>query len=215
MKKKRTTAKKSPAGKKRAARKRPAKKTARKRVARKTTGKRAASGQATRKSAAKRVTGSKAGRKATAAKPRTRSAPKRTAGKKPAAGRTPARASSIFPRAAILKFEQELLAEKHRILKQGDFADEMMDTTSDGAVGNTRREYDAENGSENYRRELASRLKSIESETLRQIDAALRRINQGTYGICERCGRRIPKARLDVVPHARICMRCVRGEPVE
>jgi len=135
---------------------------------------------------------------------------KRTVKKKPAAGR-PRRLAKGMSRADILKFEKELLEEKHRILRQGDFADELMDNSSESSGNGSRGEYDAEMGSQNYRRELASRLKSLESDSLREIDAALRRINEGTYGTCERCGRPIAKARLEVVPHARICVKCLRG----
>ncbi|MBD3942665.1 TraR/DksA C4-type zinc finger protein [Microbacterium sp. NEAU-LLC] len=41
-----------------------------------------------------------------------------------------------------------------------------------------------------------------------QITAALNRIAQGTYGRCSRCGRQIPPARLEVLPHADTCIEC-------
>jgi RNA polymerase-binding protein DksA len=43
---------------------------------------------------------------------------------------------------------------------------------------------------------------------LRAIDAAQRRIDDGTYGICESCGKRIPVARLRVRPAATMCVDC-------
>jgi RNA polymerase-binding protein DksA len=46
-----------------------------------------------------------------------------------------------------------------------------------------------------------------DSEELQQIEAALRHIAAGTYGICEECGREIPVARLDAVPWALLCVR--------
>lgn len=46
-----------------------------------------------------------------------------------------------------------------------------------------------------------------DSETLVQIEAALDHIEKGTYGICDDCGREIPKARLDAVPWALLCVR--------
>jgi len=45
-----------------------------------------------------------------------------------------------------------------------------------------------------------------ESETLVQIENALRRIADGNYGICDQCGREIPTARLDAVPWALLCV---------
>jgi DnaK suppressor protein len=185
-----------------AARNKPVKRAAARKAAR-----RKATATRTRKPAAKRVVRKKPAVKSSA---RKKPAVKSSARKKPAA-RRPRRLVKGMSRADILKFEKELLDEKHRILKQGVFADELMDNSSENSGNGSRGEYDAEMGSQNYRRELASRLKSLESETLREIDAALRKINQGTYGTCERCGRPIAKARLEVVPHARICQKCLRG----
>ncbi|MEU8179327.1 TraR/DksA C4-type zinc finger protein [Micromonospora sp. NPDC049044] len=43
---------------------------------------------------------------------------------------------------------------------------------------------------------------------LEQITGALSRIADGTYGVCERCGERIPAERLEVLPHVRCCVPC-------
>ena len=45
-------------------------------------------------------------------------------------------------------------------------------------------------------------------ETLQDIDAALGKIEQGTYGLCESCGRPIAEARLEAMPTARMCIAC-------
>jgi len=45
---------------------------------------------------------------------------------------------------------------------------------------------------------------------LRAIDAALQRIEDGTFGECVRCGDEIAPERLDVVPHAPLCHSCAR-----
>jgi DnaK suppressor protein len=45
-------------------------------------------------------------------------------------------------------------------------------------------------------------------ETLHEIDAALARIDKGTYGRCESCGAEIPAERLDARPVARLCVSC-------
>jgi RNA polymerase-binding transcription factor DksA len=44
--------------------------------------------------------------------------------------------------------------------------------------------------------------------SIEQITGALRRIAEGTYGACEKCDRRIPAERLEVLPHARFCVPC-------
>jgi len=44
-----------------------------------------------------------------------------------------------------------------------------------------------------------------------EIDAALGRMDAGTYGRCEACGKPIPEARLEVVPEATLCVNCKTG----
>jgi RNA polymerase-binding transcription factor DksA len=44
-----------------------------------------------------------------------------------------------------------------------------------------------------------------------EIDAALGRVDAGTYGTCEACGKQIPEARLEAVPEATLCVACKSG----
>lgn len=55
------------------------------------------------------------------------------------------------------------------------------------------------------------RLSLVEQKTLRQIEAALARIEAGTFGICTATGRRIPRSRLDAVPYAEHCIEHARA----
>ena len=59
--------------------------------------------------------------------------------------------------------------------------------------------------------EISSKLAEVESRELVQIDAALERIQQGTYGQCEICGSKIPLARLNALPYALTCIECQRA----
>lgn len=43
---------------------------------------------------------------------------------------------------------------------------------------------------------------------LKDIKDALKKIKKGTYGICERCGKKIPQNRLKIFPEARFCLKC-------
>jgi RNA polymerase-binding transcription factor DksA len=45
-----------------------------------------------------------------------------------------------------------------------------------------------------------------------EIDAALERMDAGTYGTCTRCGKPIPEERLAAVPYAVLCVTCKRDE---
>lgn len=50
-----------------------------------------------------------------------------------------------------------------------------------------------------------------EGESLTEVAAALDRIDRGTFGRCEGCGKAVSKARLDALPHARFCIACARA----
>lgn len=57
-------------------------------------------------------------------------------------------------------------------------------------------------------RDLATRLLERDFADIRLVDAALTRINNGTYGLCLRCDETISLNRLGVVPHAAYCVNC-------
>jgi len=62
--------------------------------------------------------------------------------------------------------------------------------------------------SEERTRELDMILTDREKQKLKQIDDALDKIEENTYGLCEECGVKIPRARLKVVPFAKHCVEC-------
>jgi RNA polymerase-binding protein DksA len=64
----------------------------------------------------------------------------------------------------------------------------------------------AELGTETFERELALTQLEIVERKLTDVDEALRRLDQGSYGICEACGRPIEAARLEAMPAARYCL---------
>ncbi|HOV75224.1 MAG TPA: TraR/DksA C4-type zinc finger protein [Candidatus Hydrogenedentes bacterium] len=66
----------------------------------------------------------------------------------------------------------------------------------------------AETGTDNFERETALNIATGESERLRDVTDALKRIANGTYGVCEGCEEQIPKKRLEVFPAARYCIKC-------
>ncbi len=66
----------------------------------------------------------------------------------------------------------------------------------------------AELGSDNSDQELTLSLMGSEKDALDQIDAAIERIDDGTYGQCGTCGVKIPKPRLHAIPYAAQCVRC-------
>jgi RNA polymerase-binding transcription factor DksA len=47
-----------------------------------------------------------------------------------------------------------------------------------------------------------------DEETLDMIESALERIEQGTYGLCQECEGKLPKMRLNAIPHTPFCVKC-------
>lgn len=70
----------------------------------------------------------------------------------------------------------------------------------------------ADLGSENFERSKDLSLREHHIERLRQIDAALERLEAGNYGICLRCRQSIEPARLRALPEAPLCFSCRRHE---
>ena len=66
----------------------------------------------------------------------------------------------------------------------------------------------ADIGSDNFEQEFTLSLMENEEETLDLIEMALERIEDGTYGQCDECGVKIPKARLNALPYAPFCVKC-------
>ena len=58
--------------------------------------------------------------------------------------------------------------------------------------------------------EINSQLAELESRELAQIERALGKLRQGTYGVCEGCQKKIPVARLNALPFSITCVECQR-----
>ena len=72
----------------------------------------------------------------------------------------------------------------------------------------------AERASDTWEQALTLRLSEPHASILHEIDAALRRIQDETYGICEAGGERVSKGRLRAVPWAKYCVKCARQHEV-
>lgn len=63
-----------------------------------------------------------------------------------------------------------------------------------------------------FDREMASTLEENSTHVLSEIDAALARIEEGTYGVCGRCGNPIGEERIEALPWATLCIECKRKQ---
>jgi len=72
--------------------------------------------------------------------------------------------------------------------------------------------HQADQGSDTNLMEQTVMLLEQERKKIRLLNEALRRIEDGIYGICEICGEPIPESRLEVIPYARYCIECKAKE---
>lgn len=112
-------------------------------------------------------------------------------------------------------FEKRLIEERVKLLKElGYFEDKIFNDSQRDAAGDLSAYsvHMADQASDAEEREKAYHMASSEGRLLYHIDEALRRIKEGTYGLCQVCGKKIQKPRLEVVPHARLCIECKKAE---
>jgi len=112
-------------------------------------------------------------------------------------------------------FEERLIEERQRLMKElGYFEDKIFSNSQRDAAGDLSAYsvHMADQASDAQEREKAYHMASAEGRLLYHIDEALRRIKEGGYGVCEGCGKKIQKNRLEVVPHARLCIECKKLE---
>lgn len=115
-------------------------------------------------------------------------------------------------------FKQRLLQEREKLAGRIDFLDEqgqsglgmsMKDSISELS---TYDNHPADLGTEVFERSKDFSLRENAMITVSDIDRALERINDGSYGACEVCGRDIPLERLEAVPSTSKCMDCKEAE---
>ncbi|AEF85917.1 C4 zinc finger domain protein, DksA/TraR family [Treponema primitia ZAS-2] len=70
----------------------------------------------------------------------------------------------------------------------------------------------ADIASDDIDRKMIEAIGSQELKRLKLIDSALTRIQQGKYGLCVKCGKRIPQDRLEAIPYALMCIECKTAE---
>ncbi len=115
---------------------------------------------------------------------------------------------------ADAKHFKELLLEKRREILRNvtEFEDEALRKSHMDATGDLSSMpiHMADLGTDNYEQEFALGLMDSERKLLREIDNALGRVENKTYGICEGTGKPISKARLEAQPWARYCVKYAR-----
>jgi DnaK suppressor protein len=109
-------------------------------------------------------------------------------------------------------FRQRLEGERDRLqqaLASVNHTGSLLDETGDLAIG--AGDHLADSATETYMRELDGGLEENAGHLLAEIEAALERIDDGTFGTCAACGQPIGPERLDAVPYATLCIEDKRA----
>jgi DnaK suppressor protein len=134
-----------------------------------------------------------------------------------------AKKASASPRQALLggnnhdrKLAPFVRKQKEKLLQLRDamvdsmagVAQDTLRSRAEGSEASAFGMHQADAGSDAYDRDFALSLLSQEQDALYEIDQALKRIEVGTYGVCEMSGKPIPHARLEAIPFARFTVEC-------
>jgi DnaK suppressor protein len=110
-------------------------------------------------------------------------------------------------KARLIQERGELEAQLKE-LEESTFSDNQSESSGDL----TGDEEFADAGSATFERELDLSLVNNVVDLIEHIDKALAKIDEGTYGLCDRCGRPIEKARIRALPYANLCLADKQAE---
>ncbi|OFW68389.1 MAG: hypothetical protein A2Y74_00310 [Actinobacteria bacterium RBG_13_63_9] len=109
--------------------------------------------------------------------------------------------------------EERLLGERQRMCREIAELDEGLSKSLEDSSGESP--YDqhmAETAAATLDREIDLTLKDNAQAALAQIDRALHKLEDGSYGRCDKCGKPIGGGRLAIAPFATLCVECKRVE---
>jgi RNA polymerase-binding protein DksA len=110
------------------------------------------------------------------------------------------------------RFRDALEAERRRVTAAIDnLRNENPGTVEDETGDETHDQHFSDVATAMHDRELDYTLTDNETQLLGAIDAALRRIDDGTYGLCTNCGKPIAEERLEALPWASLCIDCAKA----
>lgn len=118
----------------------------------------------------------------------------------------------------VAQFKKLLLSLRERLVGKVDFMQgEALKKSRQDASGDLSNVpiHMADVGTDNYERDIMIELIQNGEEGVRNIDTALEKIEEGTFGVCELCAKKINKERLKAVPYAKLCIDCQREEEID
>jgi DnaK suppressor protein len=115
----------------------------------------------------------------------------------------------------LAHFKGLLLEKRKELMNQMEsIKDSEMQTTMKEATGDHSAYsfHMADQGTDTMEREKSFLYAQRDGRFLYHIDMALERVENGSYGLCQACGKPISNERLEAVPHARLCIHCKASE---
>lgn len=109
------------------------------------------------------------------------------------------------------KFRKQLLEERERLVEQAKHFQRRASAEDQSDESSELADYDnhpADAATETFEREKDLAIDQNTTQLIENIDRAIEKIDNGTYGICDRCGNVISKARLEALPYAAFCIEC-------
>ena len=116
-----------------------------------------------------------------------------------------------FTKKELQEFKKLVIKKKEEILEDiKHISDDTLKKSQKEASGDISgyAYHMADVATDSYDREFSLGLASSERNFIYELDDALKRIEDGTFGICQDCKSLITKSRLKAVPHARNCVKC-------
>jgi DnaK suppressor protein len=108
---------------------------------------------------------------------------------------------------------KRLLDERDRLLKEiGELDADLAESLHDASEESTYDQHLAETAAITLEREMELSLEENARASIAQLDRALKKLEDGSYGICDRCGQSIAEQRLETAPDSTLCIGCRRVE---
>lgn len=127
----------------------------------------------------------------------------------------PKKVKSNLKKSELNEYRRLLLARRKELADEmiGLMKEQVSSTPKDTSGDLSSHAYHmADQGTDAMEREMAFMFASKSGRLVYHIDEALRRIENGSFGMCQQCHKPISTSRLKAVPHARLCIKCKESE---
>jgi len=151
-------------------------------------------------------------------KPATKKISKKTAKRMKSSSKPVSRLKVRKSKEVLEKYQKALLKKREELVGEvKHLQDETSNKSQREAAGDLSGYsiHPADQATDSYDRQFSIDLASSEGRIIRDIDAALKRIQEKTFGVCETCGKKINSGRLKILPYAPYCFKCQEKNEIE